>query len=126
MSKTMGNMVDPLITVGEYDADSLRDSLVAGVTPGQDIPLDMDKIAANKAFTNKLWNYCMFVKDKLLNDIDSEELASVAITGPMGKEDFDTLALPEQYIISKCHELVESVKSDTEKYQLGAAGSKVS
>ena len=46
------------------------------------------------------------------------------MTGPLGKEDFEMLALPEWYIISKCHELVESVTSDIEKYQLGAAGSK--
>ena len=43
----------------------------------------------------------------------------------MGQEEFDTLALPERYIISKCHELVASVTSDIEKYQLGAAGSKI-
>ena len=126
MSKTKGNVVDPLITVGEYGADSLRYSLVTGVTPGQDIPLNMDKIAANKAFANKLWNCCKFVTDNALKDVEGEELASLAVTGPMGKEEFDTLALPERYIISKCHELVESVTSDIEKYQLGAAGSKVS
>jgi len=125
MSKTKGNVVDPLITVGEYGADSLRYSLVTGVTPGQDIPLNMDKIAANKAFANKLWNCCKFVTDNALKDVEGEELASLAVTGPMGKEEFDTLALPERYIISKCHELVESVTSDIEKYQLGAAGSKI-
>ena len=40
ISKTEGNVVDPLDTVGEYDADSLRYSLVTGMTPGQDIPLN--------------------------------------------------------------------------------------
>ena len=61
------------------------------------------------------------------HDVDGEEeYASLGVNGPMGKEEFDTLALPERYIISKCHELVESVTSDIEQYQLGAAGSKVS
>jgi valyl-tRNA synthetase len=126
MSKTKGNVVDPLDTVGEYGADSLRYSLVTGVTPGQDIPLNMEKIAANKAFANKLWNCCKFVTDNALKDAGEEELASLGVTGPMGKEEFENLALPERYIISKCRELVASVTSDTEKYQLGAAGSKVS
>ena len=103
-----------------------RYSLVTGVTPGQDIPLNMDKIAANKAFANKLWNCCKFVTGNALKDIDEEELKSLGVSGPIGKEEFDTLALPERYIISKCHELVESVTEDIEKYQLGAAGSKVS
>jgi len=126
MSKTKGNVVDPLDTVAEYGADSLRYSLVTGVTPGQDIPLNMDKIAANKSFANKLWNCCKFVTENALKGADEAELASLGVTGPLSKEEFDTLALPERYIISKCHELVESVTNDIEKYQLGAAGSKVS
>jgi valyl-tRNA synthetase len=98
---------------------------VTGVTPGQDIPLNMEKIAANKAFANKLWNCCKFVTDNALKGADEEEMASLGVAGPLGKEEFDTLALPERYIISKCHELVESVTDDIEKYQLGAAGSKI-
>ena len=125
MSKTKGNVIDPLDTVYEYGADSLRYSLVTGVTPGQDIPLNMDKIAANKAFANKLWNCCKFVTDNALKGVDGEEMATLAVAGPMGREEFESLALPERYIISKCHELVESVTWDIEKYQLGAAGSKV-
>ena len=126
MSKTKGNVVDPLETVDEFGADSLRYSLVTGVTPGQDIPLNMDKIASNKAFANKLWNCCKFVTDNALKDADEDELASLSVTGPIGQRELATLPLPERYIISKCHQLVESVTRDIEKYQLGAAGSKVS
>lgn len=126
MSKTKGNVVDPLDTVAEYGADSLRYSLVTGVTPGQDIPLNMEKIAANKAFANKLWNCCKFVTGNALKLIDEEEIKALGVRGPIEREEFDTLALPERYIISKCHELVASVTDDIEKYQLGAAGSKVS
>ena len=129
MSKTKGNVVDPIDTVSEYGADSLRYSLVTGVTPGQDIPLNMEKIAANKAFANKLWNACKFVTGNALKDLGDEELEALealAVTGPIGKEELEGLALPERYIISKCHELVGSVTKDIEGYQLGAAGSKVS
>lgn len=125
MSKTKGNVIDPLDTVSVYGADSLRYSLVTGVTPGQDIPLNMDKIAANKAFANKLWNCCKFVTDNALKDIDDKEMNLLAVTGPLGQEEFDRLAIPEKYIISKCHELVVSVTSDIENYQLGAAGSRI-
>jgi len=125
MSKTKGNVIDPLDTVSVYGADSLRYSLVTGVTPGQDVPLNMDKIASNKAFANKLWNCCKFVTDNALKDIDEDEMRLLAVTGPLGQEEFDQLAIPEKYIISKCHELVESVTSDIENYQLGAAGSRI-
>ena len=60
MSKMKGNVIDPLETVSEYGADSLRYSFT-GVTPGQGIPLNMEQIAANKAFANKLWNCCNFI-----------------------------------------------------------------
>lgn len=125
MSKTKGNVIDPLDTVATYGADSLRYSLVTGVTPGQDIPLNMEKIEANRNFANKLWNCCKFVTDNALKGVDEEEIASLGVNGPITQEEFDKLALPERYIISKCHSLVESVTNDIENYQLGAAGSKI-
>jgi len=125
MSKTKGNVVDPLDTVAEYGADSLRYSLVTGVTPGQDIPLNMEKIEANRNFANKLWNCCKFVTDNALKGADEEEMKTLGVNGPIGKEEFEKLSLPERYIVSKCHSLVASVTSDIENYQLGAAGSKV-
>ena len=85
----------------------------------------MDKIAANRQFANKLWNCCKFVTDNALKGADEEELLDLGVDGPMTQDEFDSLSLPEQYIVSKCHYLVESVTSEIERYQLGAAGSKV-
>ena len=125
MSKTKGNVIDPIDTVVEYGADSLRYSLVTGNTPGQDVPLNMEKIETNRNFANKLWNCCKFVTGNALKGIPEPELRNLAVTGPMSTEEFNTLLLPEKYIVSKCHSLVDSVTTDLEKYQLGAAGSKV-
>lgn len=125
MSKTKGNVIDPLDTVDKYGADSLRYSLVTGVTPGQDIPLNMEKIEATRNFANKLWNCCKFVTENALKGADAAELASLGVAGTMTQAEYDTLALPERYIVSKCHELVQSVTEDIENYSLGAGGSKV-
>jgi valyl-tRNA synthetase len=125
MSKTKGNVIDPIDTVTSYGADSLRYSLVTGNTPGQDIPLNMGKIETNCNFANKLWNCCKFVVGNALKELSDDELLTLAVTGPMSQEEFDALLLPEKYIVSKCHSLVQSVTNDIEKYQLGAAGSKV-
>lgn len=125
MSKTKGNVIDPLDTVAKYGADSLRYSLVTGVTPGQDIPLNMEKIEANRNFANKLWNCCKFVTGNALKDVSDNELATLGVSGPIEKSEFDTLSLPERYIISKLHTLISSVTVDIENYSLGAAGSKV-
>ena len=86
----------------------------------------MEKIEANRNFANKLWNCCKFVTGNALKDVSDAELAELGVSGPIGKEEFETLSLPERYIVSKCHSLVASVTEDIENYQLGAAGSKVS
>jgi valyl-tRNA synthetase len=125
MSKTKGNVIDPLDTVAQYGADSLRYSLVTGVTPGQDIPLNMEKVEANRNFANKLWNCCKFVTGNALKDVHESEISSLAVSGPMEADEFNQLLLPERYIISKCHALVASVTNDIESYNLGAAGSKI-
>jgi len=126
MSKTKGNVVDPLETVDKYGADSLRYSLVTGVTPGQDIPLNMDKIEANRMFGNKLWNIAKFVVDNALKEDKGKAYDSTyGVTGPMSAEEFSKLAVPEKWIVTKCHKLIESCTSDIENYQLGQAGSKV-
>jgi valyl-tRNA synthetase len=85
----------------------------------------MEKIEANRNFANKLWNSCKFVTVNALKDADANEIATLGVSGPMSQDEFDTLLLPEKYIISKCHMLVASVTDDMEKYQMGAAGSKI-
>lgn len=48
MSKTTGNVIDPIDTIDKLGADALRYSLVTGSTPGQDVPLSMEKIESNR------------------------------------------------------------------------------
>jgi valyl-tRNA synthetase len=56
MSKTTGNVIDPLETIDLFGCDALRYTLVTGSTPGQDIPLSIERVEANRNFGNKLWN----------------------------------------------------------------------
>ncbi len=48
MSKTKGNVIDPIETIEQYGADALRYSLVTGSTPGQDVPLSLDRVESNR------------------------------------------------------------------------------
>ena len=56
MSKTSGNVVDPLKFMDDYGTDALRFTMLTGSTPGQDTQLNMDRLEANRNFANKLWN----------------------------------------------------------------------
>jgi valyl-tRNA synthetase len=61
MSKTKGNVVDPLEVVERIGADALRYALVAGTAPGMDQRLTAAKLDGARNFTNKLWNATRFV-----------------------------------------------------------------
>jgi valyl-tRNA synthetase len=61
MSKSKGNVIDPLGVVETYGADALRMALVFGVSAGNDIVISEDKIRAHRNFANKIWNASRFV-----------------------------------------------------------------
>jgi valyl-tRNA synthetase len=61
MSKTKGNVVDPLEMISEIGADALRVALVSGNAPGVDQRLTESKLTGGRNFTNKLWNAARFV-----------------------------------------------------------------
>ena len=115
MSKTKGNVVDPLDVVDEYGADSLRFSLVTGVTPGQDVPLSMERVSQNRMFCNKLWNAARFLEPKMEGcssgvTVDAAELAAMPVF--------------ERYIVSEAHACAEASAEALEAYSIGDAGSR--
>ena len=85
MSKSKGNVVNPLNLTDKYGTDALRMALVVGNTPGTDLSLSEDKVKGYKHFANKLWNISRFVfentnlaqKDAELTQKDAELLAQV-------------------------------------------------
>lgn len=61
MSKSLGNVIDPLTVSEEYGADALRMALISGSTPGNDLKLSNEKIVAYRNFVNKLWNIGRYI-----------------------------------------------------------------
>ncbi len=62
MSKSKGNVVDPLGVIDEYGADALRFTLMRNVAPGHDIRLGPQDVENNRNFATKLWNAARFVE----------------------------------------------------------------
>jgi valyl-tRNA synthetase len=62
MSKSKGNVVDPLDVIDEYGADALRFTLARNVAPGHDIRLGPQDVENNRNFATKLWNAARFVE----------------------------------------------------------------
>ncbi len=62
MSKSKGNVIDPLELIKEYGADSLRFTLISMASPGRDVKLSKDRIKGNRNFITKIWSANNFLK----------------------------------------------------------------
>ena len=122
MSKTKGNVVDPIETIDEYGTDALRLSLVTGVTPGQDVPLSMEKVQANRNFANKLWNTGRFIVMGLDGCSPGRDPVARRAPADDGGAELAALPLPERWVISRCHQLIGSVTEQLTAYDFGPAG----
>ncbi|MBI4098823.1 MAG: valine--tRNA ligase [Candidatus Magasanikbacteria bacterium] len=76
MSKSKGNVIDPLGVVEQYGADALRMALTVGNTPGNDIIISEEKIKGYRNFANKVWNVSRFV---LMNCDDASDAKSMSL-----------------------------------------------
>jgi len=65
MSKSKGNVINPMDSIAEYGSDALRLGLIASRSPGQNQAFSDDRIIAGRNFCNKLWNIARFVENKL-------------------------------------------------------------
>lgn len=113
ISKTLGNVIDPLILMDQYGADPLRFALATGSTPGNDISLDEARVERNWRFVNKLWQMTNFVTSNLTED------ALPALPEP------SALDLPSRWILSRLNNLVSTVQRLFDTYQYGEAGRQI-
>ena len=110
MSKTRGNVIDPIEAIDTYGADALRFAVTAGNSPGNDARVGPDKLEAARNFSNKIWNATRFV----LRSMDE---------APAGL-DWDASRpshLEDRWLLSRLSRLTGRVSRALEEYQLGEA-----
>lgn len=115
MSKSLGNIIDPLEFIQKYGADSLRMALIVGNGPGNDLNLSEDKIRAYRKFSNKLWNIARFV----LESIDGADAKTISAANNSS----DTLLKAEW--LSEFDAISNDVTSDIESYRYYLASEKL-
>ena len=111
MSKTKGNVLDPLDLVDLYGADALRFALTTGTAAGNNMRLNEQKIEASRNFANKLWNAARFVMANL--------------EGAHGLQKWHDPSTPnhrhDRWILSRLHRVIAEVQQFMEDYQFGEA-----
>jgi valyl-tRNA synthetase len=112
MSKTLGNVIDPLEVMDEFGTDALRFTLLTGSTPGADMSLSLQRVAANRNFANKLWNAGRLVLMGL-------EKAPASPTGSVEP------TLADRWIETRLNELLSDVDRLFARHQYAEAGRQV-
>ncbi len=118
MSKSKGNVINPIEMVDKYSADAVRMALIFGSAAGNDLSLAEEKIRGMRNFTNKLWNIARFIEMKrealnpkfeIRNNLTIEQLNNEAISAK------------DKEIISGVGELIEKTTKHIEKFELNLA-----
>jgi valyl-tRNA synthetase len=79
MSKSKGNVVDPLVLIEKFSADALRFTLLSMASPGRDVKLSEDRIKGYRNFLNKIWNANNFLKINKCNLKNIKKLPKIKI-----------------------------------------------
>ena len=114
MSKSLGNVIDPLVMMDKYGTDAFRFSLMLQAHPGRDIPFAEESITGSRNFANKLWNSTRFV---LMN------LPETAPSGgyPMANLSHCCLELADKWILAEYEAVLKAVHENLEAYEIAAA-----
>ncbi|MCM8823754.1 MAG: valine--tRNA ligase [Candidatus Omnitrophica bacterium] len=110
MSKSLGNIIDPLEIIDKFGADALRFSLMFLASTGADVYLSDEKFLVGRNFANKIWNATRFIMNKLKdNDIKIEE-DKVDITDEI-----------DLWIIDSLNRTIEAVTVSLDSYRISEA-----
>ena len=120
MSKTKGNVVDPIEVITRFGTDAVRFTLASMASPGTDIAFSEARTEGNRAFANKIWNAARF----LFMNIDRAKEAGVEID-LAAKLDASTLPLETRWIISRLSATAADVNNSLKDYRFDEAASAV-
>ncbi len=129
MSKTKGNVVDPIETVRRFGTDAVRFTLAAMASPGTDIAFSEERTAGYRAFANKIWNAARFlflqIERAAEAGIDVEELLRDAALHdePLHDERLKDESLEARWIAARLHRAAEEVNQALGEYRFHEAAS---
>ena len=107
MSKSIGNIVDPLPVIAKYGSDALRMGVISGRSAAVNRGYDQRKVEEARNFCNKLWNVARYIED--------------VIGDGTGREEAKPVSAADHWILSKLGEVQERIGSDLDEYRFSEA-----
>ena len=124
MSKTKGNVIDPIEIVKQYGTDAVRFTLASMASPGTDIAFNVARTEGYRAFANKIWNAARF----LFMNVDRASEVGIAVDpaalGAMPLADADA-PLEARWIVAELHATAAKVNESLENYRFDEAASTI-
>ena len=111
MSKSLGNIIDPLDIINEYGADALRFSLISITAQGQDVFLSKERFEQGRNFANKIWNASRFI----LMNLEPSLISRQTSANSFKKEDLDIV---NRWILSRFYSVLKEVNKNLDTYQV--------
>ena len=130
MSKTKGNVLDPLELIDLYGADALRFALTTGNTPGNNMRLNEQRLESSRNFANKLWNAARFVMSNLEGANGQEdrqrlqqriEAIRSGRSAPTSESAANLDHRHDRWIVSRLNQVTSEIQRFMDDYQFGEA-----
>jgi valyl-tRNA synthetase len=112
MSKSKGNVIDPLIMIDKYGTDAFRFTLCAFAAQGRDIKFSEERVEGYRHFVNKIWNASRFIMMNI-KTVNSEQLT------------VNSLSLAGRWILSRLSATIDEVNASLEDYRFNDAASSI-
>lgn len=122
MSKSKGNVIDPLIMINKYGADAFRFSLAAFAAQGRDIKFSEDRVEGYRHFINKIWNATRFILMNI-DHIAKEKNTVTFVSFPIGAG--DPACIPERWILSRLSAATEDINESLQNYRFNEAANSI-
>jgi valyl-tRNA synthetase len=129
MSKTKGNVLDPIEVIGQYGTDATRFTLAAMAAPGTDIAFSESRTAGYRNFANKIWNAArlMFMNVDRIDaglrpGADGAEHGHRTSVGVAG---FETKTLEDRWILSRFNRAAADVNASLQNYRFDEAATRI-
>jgi valyl-tRNA synthetase len=127
MSKTKGNVIDPLEIIERFGTDATRFTLAAMAAPGTDIAFNESRTDGYRAFANKIWNAARFMfmnVDRIESGLRPGRTAERG-SPHMGVGDFQTATLEDRWILSRFNRVVADVNDALTTYRFHEAANRI-